>query len=134
VIAVEDLGAEALQGRQPAPQPADDRGQPVRRVPDQGRRRARLDVGQLGVDRLDRHRDLGGRGLVGGVDRPVGAADDQAHQIDAGREQQFAAVLPAGGPVEQAVEGRGVEGRFQGRPRRHGDRGLLDEAVKEFAE
>lgn len=61
-------------------------------------------------------------------------ADDEAHQIDAGREQQFVLVLPLCGALEQAVQRRRIERRFQNRPRRHANRGLLDEPVENLAQ
>jgi len=43
-------------------------------------------------------------GAVGGADAGAGAAHDQAHEIDDGREQEFARVLLVGFLLEEGIE------------------------------
>ena len=79
VVAVEDLGAVARHGLgQVGVELIDQRGEPPGIVPDEGATDARLQPLQLLVQRRQRGGDLVERGEVGGADRGLGAADDEA--------------------------------------------------------
>src|SRR3954449_3235091 len=68
--------------------------------------------------------------MDGGAD----VADDGAHQIHDGGEQQGAGVLPLRDVLEQGVDGPGVQGVLQGGPGHDGDGALLCEPLEDVAE
>ena len=55
-----------------------------------------LDAGQLVVNGGEGDGQALAQGAIGGADGRILVADDQAHQIDDGREEQFAGVLALG--------------------------------------
>ena len=94
VIAVEDLGAVAGdQVGQGGVELTDQRPEPPRRVAHEAAADARLDPLELLVDGRQRGGDLAEGGQVGGADRGMDPADDEAHQVDDRGEEQLAGVL-----------------------------------------
>ena len=135
VIAVEDLGAVAGdQVGQGGVELTDQRPEPPRRVAHEAAADARLDPLELLVDGRQRGGDLAEGGQVGGADRGVDPADDEAHQVDDRGEEQLAGVLGGGGPLEESVQFVGVEGAFQQGAEHDGDGGLLEEPLEDVAE
>jgi hypothetical protein len=131
VVAVEDLDRVTRQpGGPPSAHGRDDRSECPCGVPDQFRRDARLGAVDLVVDGPERDADGLGVGLEGGVDGGPDIADDRRHEVHDGGEEQGAGVLPVGGPLEEGVDGPGVQGVFQGGPGHDGDGALLCEPVE----
>ena len=95
---------------------------------------ARFDPLELLVDGRQRGGDLAEGGQVGGADRGVDPADDEAHQVDDRGEEQLAGVLGGGGPLEESVQFVGVEGAFQQGAEHDGDGGLVEEPLEDVAE
>ena len=134
VVAVEDLGAIALQERrQAASHGRDHRGESLGRGSDHGRPDRCLDPLDLAVE--GRERGVDGYGVlgVGGVDGGSDAADDDAHQFDDRREQELARVLTLGDVLEELVEHARAEGVLHQGLRHQGDGVALGEPLEDFA-
>jgi hypothetical protein len=135
VIAVEDLGAVAGdQVGQGGVELTDQRLEPPRRVAHEAATDAGFDPFELLGDGRQRGGDRAEGGEVGGADRRLDPADDEAHQVDDRGEEQLAGVLAGGGLLEESVQFVGVEGAFQQGPEHDGDGGLLKESLEDVAE
>src|SRR5262249_5617930 len=135
VIAVEDLGAVAGdQLGQRGVELADERAEPPGGVAHESTTDARFDPLELLIDGRQRGGDLAERGQIGGADRRLDSADDQAHQIDERGEEQFPGVLGGSSLLEESVQFVGVEGTFHQGADHDGDGGLLEESLEDVAE
>ncbi|MDY3557103.1 hypothetical protein R5W24_006290 [Gemmata sp. JC717] len=131
VVAIEDPHTVARQQALARPtQLGDQRLAPARHVRDHGSRNTRLDVADFVVHALEGNGNPLAEVLVCGMDMESLAADDQAHRVDGGGEQQFPGVAAFGGPVEQVIEGRGRECMFDRGPRHHTQRTGLEKALE----
>jgi hypothetical protein len=72
--------------------------------------------------------------LIGGVQGGADAADDGAHEIDQGGEEQFPSVLQVGGGGEELVERLGCEAVFEGGTEHDRDGAGVGEAFKDGVE
>jgi hypothetical protein len=134
VVAIEDFGAIARQERrQGAPHGGDDRGEPLVRLADQGGGDRRLDAVDLAVESLERDADRHGVLLIGGVDRRLDAANDQAHQFHDRGEQEFACILPLGHVFEELIDDPWTEGILHRGLSHDGDGITLGEPFKDIA-
>ena len=70
---------------------------------------------------------------MGGADGGEGGGDDLAHEIDDGREGQFAGVLGVGFLLEQGVQRFGRQGPFEQTAGHHGERRLGRESLEHMA-
>jgi hypothetical protein len=62
------------------------------------------------------------------------ATDDQAHDIDDGREQQLALILGMGMLFEEGIDGLGIQGVFQQGAHHHTDGAFGHEAFDDFTQ
>ena len=132
LAAVEDAHPVARDPRRRgAAQVVEDRLKLGGGVADQLGREARLDAVELVVHRGERDRDLVGAGLVGGVDGRADAGDDQAHQVDHGREEQLAGVLVLGAAAEQFIQLVRDEGVLQSAPDHDTEGAVCHEALEQ---
>ncbi len=135
VAAVEDLGAVAddrLGGRRL--EPVDQRPEPAGAVGDEAAADPRFDPLELLVDGGQADSDLAERVKVGGADRGMDASDDRAHQLDYGREEDLPSVPWGGGPLEEAIDLRGIDGAFQQGTEHDGNGDILEEAFEGLTE
>ena len=135
MVAVENLDAIARQAAVAgAARRRDDRLQPFCRGADQRGRDVGLEVVEFVVDRLERHADGLGAGVIGGVDGGLDAVDNQAHQVDDRGEQERARVLPFSDILEQFVHEPRREGVFQKAPDHDRDGAVLGKPLENVAE
>ena len=84
-----------------------------RGLPQQGSRDGGFNMVDLLIEVLASHRDTVLQVFVGRIDRRLHATDDQAHDIDDGREQQLARILAGGMLLEEGIDPLGIQGVLQ---------------------
>ena len=105
MISVKNLDAIARQQwGEGAAHRRDDRLQPFCRGADHRGRDAGLEVVEFVIDRLERHANGLGTGVIGGVDGGLNAVDHQAHQVNDRGEEERARVLEFSSVREQFVQ------------------------------
>ena len=101
----------------------DDRLQPFCRGADHRGRDAGLEVVEFVIDRLERHANGLGTGVIGGVDGGLNAVDHQAHQVNDRGEEERAVYWSSAAFANNSSKNRG-ESVFSRRPRTMTETGL----------